>query len=275
LRKQNRNLANRPCHCQRGKPAGEIAFTGGNFSVNGSFMAEADSQAYKIWGIDGVVYGPVELPVLIGWVQEDRVLADTWVYLTAANEWKKAAQLAELAMFFGGTARDKQPSPGDTSLMNRAPAVKPGALRRIKVFGGLSDKELARFVEYMEVQEVKQFAQIVRQGEPGDAMYFLLQGEVRVRIIIGGKESILAILQGGDFFGEISLFDHGPRSADVIANEDSILLRISAAAFERMVHKAPELAAPFLLAMGKTLTARIRADNKRYRDSVAIARSAA
>jgi hypothetical protein len=42
---------------------------------------EANDQAagYKIWGADNVVYGPVELPTLVTWIQEERVLADTWV----------------------------------------------------------------------------------------------------------------------------------------------------------------------------------------------------
>jgi CRP-like cAMP-binding protein len=93
-------------------------------------------------------------------------------------------------------------------------------------------------------------------------------------MMIGGKESILVTLGPGEFFGEISLFDRGPRSADVIANTDSMLLKISAKKFERLITQAPDLAAPFLFAMGKTLTARIRADNKRYRDSVNFARAA-
>ena len=70
------------------------------------------------------------------------------------------------------------------------------------------------------------------------------------------------------------MFDHGPRSADVIANQDSTLLKISSAAFEKLIREAPELAAPFLFAVGKTLAARIRADNKRFGDSLAFARAA-
>ena len=105
-------------------------------------------------------------------------------------------------------------------------------------------------------------------------MFFLLEGELRVRMMIGGKETILVTLGPGEFFGEISLFDHGPRSADVVANIDSTLLKISASAFQTLISDAPDLAAPFLYAMGKTLTARIRADNKRYRDSVNFARTA-
>jgi CRP-like cAMP-binding protein len=105
-------------------------------------------------------------------------------------------------------------------------------------------------------------------------MYLILEGELRVRIEVAGRETILATLGAGEFFGDIALFDQGPRSADVVANAESLLLKISAKAFSGLAKEAPEIATPFLLAIGKTLTARIRADNKRYGDSVRFARAA-
>jgi CRP-like cAMP-binding protein len=105
-------------------------------------------------------------------------------------------------------------------------------------------------------------------------MFLVLEGELRVRMMIQGKETVLVTLAPGEFFGEISIFDRGPRSTDVVANKDSLLLKITAAAFARLLSEAPDLAAPFLYGICKTLTARIRADNKRYRDSVSFARAA-
>ena len=58
------------------------------------------------------------------------------------------------------------------------------------------------------------------------------------------------------------------------SNKDSVLLKVSAPIFQRLLDEEPKLAAPFLFAMGRSLTARIRADNKRYRDSVNFARTA-
>ena len=104
-------------------------------------------------------------------------------------------------------------------------------------------------------------------------MYFILDGELRVRINLMGKESILATLGAGDFFGDVSLFDHGPRSADVVANTDSTVVRVSAAGFDTLAKEAPEIATPFLRAVGRTLSARIRTDNKRFGDSVKFARA--
>jgi hypothetical protein len=235
-------------------------------------MVTDDRTGFKIWAVDNVVYGPVELPTLVSWVKEDRVTSDTWIYTEAGDAWHKAARLPELQMFFrdgGGSGTGA----GSETAFIRAIGLKPGALRRVKIFASMDDSQLERFLKFMEVAPVRQFAEIVKQGDPGDAMFLVLEGEVRVRLMIAGKESVLAVLGPGEFFGEVALFDHGPRSADVIANQDSTLLKISAGAFNRLVAEAPDLAAPYLLAMGRTLTQRIRADNKRYRETVHFTRA--
>ncbi len=91
---------------------------------------------------------------------------------------------------------------------------------------------------------------------------------MRVRVMREGKESVLATLKAGEFFGEISLLDEGPRSADVVANERSTLLKISTASFARLRHEAPALAEPFLHALSQILVGRLRVLNKRYVDSL-------
>jgi len=256
------------------RPALEFPLSRTGLQLHTPFAMSADGTDFKIWGVDNVVYGPVELPMLVGWVKEERVTADTWVYSEQHDAWKKAPQIAELQMFF----RERHASGTAPVLQARAPGgparLRPGALRRVKIFAEFSDAQLERFIDFMETHPIKQWTEVVKQGQHGDAMYFVLEGELRVRMMISGKETILATLGPGEFFGEISLFDQGPRSADVIANMDSILLKLSANGFLNLLQKAPDLAAPFLCAVTKTLTARIRADNKRYRDSVNFARAA-
>jgi len=233
-----------------------------------------ESAGYRIWAVDDVVYGPVELPVLVGWVKEQRVLADTWLFREDSQSWQRAGDVPELGMFFKAQARTAQPHSPETHAP-LIPGIKPGMLRRVKILGEMNDQQLGRFVQFMELQPARQWSEIVKQGEPGESMYLVLEGEVRVRLMIGNRETTLVTLAAGEFFGEISLFDHGPRSADVVANQDSVLLKISAEAFRDLVAKAPDLATPFLMAVCRTLTARIRADNKRIRDSIAFARGAA
>ena len=239
-------------------------------------MAAEPNQivAYSIWAADNVVYGPVELPILISWVKDERVLADTWIFDLQNDRWRKAATLPELQLFF--SKKSTPTAPGADSHPTVAKSdITPGMLRRVKALAELTDDQLTRFLRFMEAQTVRQWAQIVKQGDPDDGMYLVLDGELRVRLLIGGKETILTTLGPGECFGEIALFDQGPRSADVIANKESILLKITTEAFDRLRREAPELSAPILFSISKTLAARIRADNKRIKDSVNFARAAA
>ena len=244
-------------------------------------MQHTPSATFRIVGADATLYGPIELPTLIEWTREERITPSTWILDERVDTWKRASDLPELGPFLPPPPSQSEPDelpPHDSESRppnsSAAASLKPGALRRIKVFAELSQDQLERFLQFMEITSVKQWTEVVKQGDHGDAMYLVLEGELRVRILIGGKESILATLGVGEFFGEIALFDQGPRSADVIANHDSRLLKITSAAFQSLLRQAPELAAPFLFAVGKTLMARIRADNKRYRDTVAFSRSA-
>ncbi len=238
--------------------------------------SENESIGFTIWGADKQSYGPVELPALVDWVKEHRVTADTWIFCDQHNAWRKASNVPELQMFFPGNTQGPAAVKAGAGVSEQTAiiSVQPNSLRRVKVLAEFKDDQLVRFANFMEVIKVRQWEVAVKQGDHGDAMFMLLEGELRVRMMIDGKETMLVVLAPGDFFGEVSLFDHGPRSADVVANKDSKLLKISASSFEPMMTEAPDLAAPFLFSMSKTLTARIRADNKRYRDAINYARTA-
>ena len=226
-------------------------------------MAMSEAQTandFIIWGIDDAPYGPVELSVLKDWVLDERVLPETWVLVRRNGTWQRASEITELAEAFA--QRTASPSVLQ-SASAASTGIKPGTLRRIKILAGLNDEQLGKLLQFLEVQPMRQWSVVVKQGEPGNAMFLILEGELRVRTMAAGKETILATFGVGDFFGEMSLFDHGPRSADVVANVESTALKLSATAFNRLMLEAPDLAAPFLQATVRTMAARIRADNKR------------
>jgi hypothetical protein len=235
-------------------------------------MASVSKDAgFIVWGIDQTAYGPVELPALVSWVKDERVTADTWIYAAHNGSWQKATDVPELQMFFRSKG---EANASCTSAMTTPRGIDPRALRRIKILSGLTDDQLEHFTQFVEVEEIPQWSVIVKQGDPGDAMYFILEGELRVRISLLDKETILATLGPGEFFGDVSLFDQGPRSADVVANHDSLVVKFPAAAFEKLVKEAPDIATSFLRAVGRTLSARIRTDNKRYGDAIKFTRAA-
>lgn len=219
-------------------------------------MSEANpSNVYFVWGVDEAPYGPVDAATLASWVRDERVVPDTWIYSRAASGWERANKLPELKELFNAP-----PAEAAVPLGN---SIKPGSLRRIKILADLSEQQLAHLATFLELQPVKQWATVFAQGDASDAMYLVMAGELRARVMAAGRETILATFGPGEFFGDMALFDHGPRSADVLANFDSSLLKISSSAFDRMTREAPALATPFLQATARTLAARIRNDNKR------------
>ena len=229
-----------------------------------------DTPRYRVWGLDDVAYGPVELPTLTNWVLDERVTADTWIFTEASRKWLKAGKMEELALLFERRRQSESKSSGRSAA--RLKGIKAGSLRRIKLLAGMEEKQLESFVDYMEVLDVKPYAEVFRKGEASDAMYLVLQGELRARVMVDKKETTLSTMTAGDFFGEIALLDRGPRSADVIANVDSRLLRISAGAFDKVLAEAPALAASFLYGLSKSIAARVRILTNKYQDSIHFSR---
>jgi ATP-binding cassette subfamily B protein len=80
----------------------------------------------------------------------------------------------------------------------------------------------------------------IRQGDPPGPMYIVRDGRLRIFIDEGGARRYVAYLRKGDFFGEISLFTHVPRTASVEAVSPCELLELGAATFEALVQRSPE-----------------------------------
>ena len=116
-------------------------------------------------------------------------------------------------------------------------------LKRVPLFSGLSADELARFAEVTREREYPKNSVILFEDDPGDALYVVSDGQVKV-VLIGedGREVILSVLGDGDFFGEMSLIDDEPRSAHVIAMRDSRLLVLRRDDFQQQIQRHPSVA---------------------------------
>jgi len=231
-------------------------------------MATDTSFNYRAWGADNIAYGPVELPGLVAWVKQGKVKANSWVFREKDGEWSHASDLPELKVLF------KSKLPPSTAAAADAVGIQPGSLRRIKMLADVDERLLASLLTYLEVVKVPPFGTVVTKGEHGDALFMVLEGEVRARVMIGGQETTLATLGVGECFGELAILDQGPRSADVIANQPTVLIKVSAGALKKMFAEAPALAAPFMFALTRVIAQRVRALTKRYEDSIHFSRTA-
>ncbi|MCI0535762.1 MAG: cyclic nucleotide-binding domain-containing protein [Verrucomicrobiales bacterium] len=228
-------------------------------------FTENIGPTYYIWGVDQAAYGPVELPSLVNWVKVERVLADTWVFGADAKSWTKASQIPELKMFF----RPKPQSSGDSAdHIDINAGLTSGALRRIKIFADLDDNQLGALIKYAELINVRPFNQLVRRGETGEnALFGVLEGELRSSITIEGKECPLATLGPGSIFGEISFIDRATHTADVFSNAESSLVKFTAACFENIVRDETSLALAFMLGLTKSLAGRVRTVTRRFEEA--------
>ena len=227
------------------------------------------SVNYRAWGTDNIAYGPVELPGLVTWIKQGKVRATDWVFKEMDSTWSRASDVAELKILF------KSKLPPSAAASAAATGIQPGSLRRIKMLADVEERLLASLLSYLEVVKVPSFGSVVSKGEHGDALFMVLEGEVRARVMIDGQETTLATMGVGECFGELAIVDQGPRSADIIANQPSVLIKVSEAALKKMLAEAPALAAPFTLALARVIAHRVRVLTKRYEDSIHFSRSAA
>jgi CRP-like cAMP-binding protein len=130
-----------------------------------------------------------------------------------------------------------------------------GLLRGVSIFADLDAGALAALERVAEARSYREGAVIVSQEEPGDTLYVLVRGRVKV-VLYGqsGREVILSIFRSpGDFFGEMSLLDDQPRSASVIAAEPSRLLTLSRRDFQAHITAHPRTALRVLTELSRRL----------------------
>ena len=133
-------------------------------------------------------------------------------------------------------------------------------LESVSIFGRLTPDERRTFASLAREHRYPRGALIVRQGDPGDALYVVRSGAVKVSVVgEDGREVILDTLDQGDHFGELALIDGQPRSAHVVAIEPAVLLVLRRDDFRREVERQPRVAWALL----EELSRRLRdADNK-------------
>jgi len=123
-------------------------------------------------------------------------------------------------------------------------------LRQIPLFSQLREGDLSQIAQAARERSYPKNSVIVFEDDPGDALYMVISGQVKVVLTAeDGREVILSVRDRGDFFGEMGLIDDEPRSAHVIAMEDSRLLVLRREDFQRCLAEIPEIAIGLLRAL--------------------------
>ncbi|MBA7599301.1 hypothetical protein ES703_06332 [subsurface metagenome] len=152
--------------------------------------------------------------------------------------------------------------------------TKTSILKKIYLFQYLDDNELEHILNIASAKIYKEEAVIFNEGEKGDAFYVVLKGSVRISTVVPGVgEEALAVLKKGNYFGEMALIDNAPRSASAVANEDTVLLKITDANFRNLLVKDRKLAYKLLWGLVKTFSKRLRETDNKLKNILAIAKS--
>ena len=129
------------------------------------------------------------------------------------------------------------------------------ALRSVPLFASLDDEAAGALRNLLEVHTEAAGSVLFRAGDRGDAMYFIEGGRVRIHLRdADGDDVTLAELARGDFFGEMSILDGQPRSAQATVTEDAHLAVLSRGDFLAFVRRNPDVA----LKMMSAITNRLR-----------------
>ncbi len=128
-------------------------------------------------------------------------------------------------------------------------------LQYVPIFSDLPDEAIERIAKIGYVKNFDKDSVILMEDEDGSAMFFIIEGKVKIsRISTDGKEVILSVLGKSEFFGEMSILDGLSRSATVIALEPSKVFIIHRNEFLELLTKHPEISIPLL----QELTSRLR-----------------
>lgn len=139
------------------------------------------------------------------------------------------------------------------------------ALMQAPLFSALDAEAAAALRASMTEKRVPRSGIIFSEGEPGDRMYVVLDGKVKLgQSSPDGRESLLAVLGPGEVFGELSLFDPGPRTATATAITDTVVVGLGHGDLRPWLTGRPEVAEALLQALAQ----RLRRTNEALADLV-------
>ena len=136
--------------------------------------------------------------------------------------------------------------------------MKPEVVRRAPLLRNLSMWEARKIVLLGMLRSVAREEYVVRRGERDTAMFMVVSGRLRVKVTYEGGEKTVQHLLPGDVLGEMALLEEGERSADVVADEPSEVLRLDAASHDRLRRRFPYTSETVFQILARILSQRLR-----------------
>jgi CRP-like cAMP-binding protein len=127
-------------------------------------------------------------------------------------------------------------------------------LRRAGLFQGVDPEAVEALADEFQMIDAPRGSTLFSEGEPGDSLYIVLSGKVKLgRRSSDGRENLVAIMGPSDQFGELSLFDPGPRTATATIVTDARVAKLPKEALQNWVRERPEIAMQLLRVVARRL----------------------
>jgi len=140
--------------------------------------------------------------------------------------------------------------------------VDNDVVRRAALFAALDDSDVSALRSTMSTTRLQRGEVLFREGQRGDRLYVIVNGKIKLgRSSTDGRENLMAILGPGEMFGELSLFDPGPRTATATAVADTELIGMGNESLHEYLKDRPAVSLALLGALARRL--------RRTNDSVA------
>ncbi len=127
-------------------------------------------------------------------------------------------------------------------------------MRKAPLFSPLDDQEAETLISTMSASRLERGDVLFHEGDQGDRLYVIAEGKIKLgRTSTDGRENLLAILGPGEMFGELSLFDPGPRTATATAVAETQLVSMGQDQLRDVLHQRPNVALTMLTALARRL----------------------
>jgi CRP/FNR family cyclic AMP-dependent transcriptional regulator len=139
-------------------------------------------------------------------------------------------------------------------------------LRDHPLFVDLSDPELAVIAAIADEKRLPEGTTVFLESMPGESMFIVKMGRIRISKKLDGAERVLLTLGPSDVFGEMALFDGGPRGATARVAEPSEVLIIKRSDVMALAEKEPRAVLKLVLAVARAFVGRLRERGEAFRD---------
>lgn len=218
-----------------------------NTAIDNLQSRDASQRANVIEALESISakWRDILQPLMRLWEDEhtSQVKMDWQRLLNDEDEW-----IRECAAFAQNYGEPKMDSSTTLSLMDRILFLK-----RVPLFAALSPTDLKQVAAIATEETFTDGEVIAEQGEPGDAMFVIVSGEVRVCIRTNDKDTEVARRMSGDFVGELAIINREPRNATLIASGEVRTLCIDHKNFEGLIRERPEVSMVIIQVLSRRL----------------------